>query len=163
MEFFDSGHLASGLGDLDSVADQEGLAVHAEEAWVEPEEERAPGVGEFVQIQGRAMEEVQEPVVAGRLQAQGAYNAGDPQQVLAYGHSGEAERHPQEGPGAGAGGPQFAHQIPPVIPEHERPPSRVVRGFGFRACQLSGHSIAYICYTSNTKRRPHEPETDSAD
>src|ERR1017187_3720264 len=24
-------------------------------------------------------------------------------------------------------------------------------------------SIAYICYTSNTKRRPHEPETDSTD
>src|SRR5674476_847162 len=24
-------------------------------------------------------------------------------------------------------------------------------------------SIAYICYTNNVKRRPHEPETDSTD
>src|SRR5664279_2571182 len=29
--------------------------------------------------------------------------------------------------------------------------------------KLSGHSIAYICYTRNVKRRPHESETDSAD
>src|SRR5665811_2161217 len=163
MELFDPGHFASGLGDLDAVADEDGLEVDAKNAGVESEDQSAPGVGEFVQIQGRAMEEVQEPVVAGRLQAQGAHNAGDPQQVLAYGHSGEAERHPQEGPGAGAGGPQFAHQIPPVIPEHERPPSRVVRGFGFWYLQLSVHSIAYICYTSNTKRRLHAPETNATD
>src|ERR1035441_10062265 len=63
MEFFDSGHLASGLGDLDAVADEDGLEVDAKEAWVEPEDQSAPGVGELVQIQGRAMEEVQEPVV----------------------------------------------------------------------------------------------------
>ncbi len=29
MEFLDSGHLASGLGDLDAVAGEDGLAVHA--------------------------------------------------------------------------------------------------------------------------------------
>src|SRR5674476_1356410 len=50
------------------------------------------------------MEEVQEPVVAGRLQAQGAHDAGDAQQILASGESRQAEGHPQEGPGAGAGG-----------------------------------------------------------
>src|ERR1017187_6343032 len=76
MEFFDSGHLASGLGDLDAVADEDGLEVDAKEAWVEPEDQSAPGVGELVQIQGRAMEAVQEPVVAGRLQAQSAHDAG---------------------------------------------------------------------------------------
>ena len=65
------------------------------------------------------MKEVQEAVVAGRLQPQGAHDAGDPQQILAGGHSRQAEGHPQEGPGAGAGGPQFAHQIPPMVPEHE--------------------------------------------
>ena len=47
MEFFDSGHLASGLGDLDAVADKDGSAVDAEDAGVEPEEESAPGVGEL--------------------------------------------------------------------------------------------------------------------
>ena len=65
------------------------------------------------------MEEVQEAVVAGRLQAQGAHDAGDPLEILASGDSRQAEGHPQEGPGAGAGGPQFAHQIPPLVPEHE--------------------------------------------
>src|ERR1035437_10736403 len=55
MGFFDSGHLASGLEDLDAVADEDGLEVDAKEAWVEPEDQSAPGVGELVQIQGRAM------------------------------------------------------------------------------------------------------------
>src|ERR1035437_1826573 len=89
MEFFDSGHLASGLGDLDAVADEDGLEVDAKEAWVEPEDQSAPGVGELVQIQGRAMEEVQEPVVAGRLQAQSAHDAGDAEQIFASGESGQ--------------------------------------------------------------------------
>src|ERR1035441_3624273 len=111
MEFFDSGHLASGLGDLDAVADEDGLEVDAKEAWVEPEDQSAPGVGELVQIQGRAMEEVQEPVVAGRLQAQSAHDAGDAEQIFASGESGQAEGHPQEGAGACAGGAQFAHRI----------------------------------------------------
>src|SRR5664279_1086605 len=29
--------------------------------------------------------------------------------------------------------------------------------------KLSGHSIAYICYTNNLERRTHESETDSTD
>jgi hypothetical protein len=48
MEFFDSGHLAAGLGDLDAVADEDGSAVDAQDAGVEAEEQSAPGVGEFV-------------------------------------------------------------------------------------------------------------------
>src|ERR1039457_1579846 len=104
MEFFDSGHLASGLGDLDAVADEDGLEVDAKEAWVEPEDQSAPGVGELVQIQGRAMEEVQEPVVAGRLQAQSAHDAGDAEHILASGESGQTEGPSQEGAGAGAAG-----------------------------------------------------------
>src|ERR1039458_6921359 len=88
MEFFDSGHLSSGLGDLDAVADEDGLEVDAKEAWVEPEDQSAPGVGELVQIQGRAMEEVQEPVVAGRLQAQSAHDAGDAEEIFASGEAG---------------------------------------------------------------------------
>src|ERR1022692_164287 len=66
MEFFDSGHLASGLGDLDAVADEDGLEVDAEEAGVESEDQSAPGAGELVQIQGRAVEEVRERAQAER-------------------------------------------------------------------------------------------------
>jgi hypothetical protein len=40
-------------------------------------------------------------------------------QIFADGHSRQTEGHPQEGAGAGAGGPQFAHQIPPLVPKHE--------------------------------------------
>src|SRR5882762_802283 len=104
MELFDSGHFAAGLSDFDAVADEDGPAVDAQDAWVETEEQSAPGAGELVQIQGRGVEEVQEAVVAGRLQAPGADDAGDPEQILADGHPGQAEGHPQEGPSAGAGG-----------------------------------------------------------
>src|ERR1039458_4543375 len=77
MELFDPGHFASGLGDLDAVADEDGLEVDAKDAGVESEDQSAPGAGELVQIQGRAVEELEEPVVGGRLQAQGAQDAGD--------------------------------------------------------------------------------------
>ena len=67
MELYDPGHLASGLGDLDAVPDKDGSAVHAQDAGVEPEDQSAPSTGELVQIQGRAVEQIQEPVVAGLL------------------------------------------------------------------------------------------------
>jgi hypothetical protein len=97
------------------------------------EDEGTPGAGELAQIQSRAVEEVQESVVAGGLPSQSANDAGDPQQFLAGSPTRQTERHPQEGSGPGAGGRQIAHQIPPVIPEHERPPGRVVRCIGIRA------------------------------
>src|SRR5450759_38701 len=46
---------------------------------------RATATRAATRLRGRAMEEVQEPVVAGRLQAQGAHDAGDAQQILAGG------------------------------------------------------------------------------
>ena len=48
MELFDSGHLATGLGDLNAVADEDGPAVDAQDAGVEPEEQGAPRAGELV-------------------------------------------------------------------------------------------------------------------
>ena len=47
MEFFDTGHFASGLGDLDAIADEDGPAVDAQDAGVEPEDQSAPGAGEL--------------------------------------------------------------------------------------------------------------------
>jgi integrase len=41
-------HLASGLGNLDAVADEDGPAVDAQDAGVEPEDQSAPGAGELV-------------------------------------------------------------------------------------------------------------------
>src|ERR1022692_4581985 len=102
MELFDPGHFVSGLGDLDAPLRKDGLEVDAKDAGVESEGQSAPGAGELVQIQGRAVEEVQEPVVAGRLQAQGAHDAGDAQQIFASGDSRQAKGHPQEGPGPAA-------------------------------------------------------------
>jgi hypothetical protein len=48
MKLFDSRHLVTGLGDLDTVADEDGSAVDTQDAGVEPEEQSAPGVGELV-------------------------------------------------------------------------------------------------------------------
>jgi hypothetical protein len=42
-----------------------------------------------------------------------------PRQIFADSHSRQTEGPPQESPGAGAGGPQFARQIPPMVPKHE--------------------------------------------
>jgi hypothetical protein len=42
------------------------------------------------------VEEVQEPVVAGRRQAQGTHDAGDAHQILASGESRQAKRHPKD-------------------------------------------------------------------
>src|SRR5215831_17284182 len=125
MEFLDSGHFASGFGDLDAVCDEDGPAIDAKDAGVDAEDQSAPGAGEFVQIQGGAVEEVQEPVVAGGLQTQGAHDTGDAQQFLPGSDSRQTERHPQKGSGPGAGGPQTAYQQPPIVPEHARPPEPV--------------------------------------
>jgi hypothetical protein len=48
MELFDSGHLASGFGNLDAVADEDGPAVDTQDTGVEPEDQSAPGAGELV-------------------------------------------------------------------------------------------------------------------
>ena len=65
------------------------------------------------------MKEVKEAVVKSRLQAEGADDAGDAQQILADGHSRQTDGNPQESPGAGAAGAQCARQNPPLVPEHE--------------------------------------------
>src|ERR1017187_4464571 len=70
MKLLDSGHLPSCLGNLETVADQNGPAVHAQDAGVEPEDQSAPDASELAQIQGRTVEEVQQPVVTSRLQTQ---------------------------------------------------------------------------------------------
>src|SRR6516225_1369021 len=135
MEFLDSGHFASGLGDLDAVGDEDGPAVEAKDAGVDAEDQSAPGAGEFVEIQGGAVEEIEEPVVAGGLQTQGAHDAGDAQKIFADGEARQANTHPQKGSGASAGGAQIAYQQPPIVPEHARPPEPVgwdVSGVGNR-------------------------------
>src|ERR1035437_7443590 len=71
MKLLDSGHLPSCLGNLETVADQNGPAVHAHDAGVEPEDQSAPDASELAQIQGRTVEEVQQRVVTSRLQTQG--------------------------------------------------------------------------------------------
>ena len=48
MKLFDCWHLATGLSDLNAIADEDGPAVDAQDAGVEPEEQSAPGVGELV-------------------------------------------------------------------------------------------------------------------
>ncbi len=88
------------LGVMHAGAGEDGAdrQLSIKDAGSESEDQSAPGAGELVQIQGRAVEEVQEPVVADRLLAQGAHDAGDAQQIFASGESRQAEAHPQEGP-----------------------------------------------------------------
>ena len=59
MEFLDRGHLLTGLGHFDAITGQDRHAVDAEDGWVKAEDESTPSAGEFVQIQGGAVEEVQ--------------------------------------------------------------------------------------------------------
>ena len=65
MQLFDSWHLSSSLGDFESVANQHYSAVDAQDAGMNTENQSAPGLGELVQIEARAVQEVeihQDPV-----------------------------------------------------------------------------------------------------
>jgi hypothetical protein len=90
----DGGHLASGLGELETVTDQDGSAVDAQDGGMGAEDQRAPGTGKPVQVHGGAVEEVQQAVVAEGLQAQGAHDAGDALEILAGGEPCQANTHP---------------------------------------------------------------------
>ena len=149
MQLFDSGHLASGLGDFESVANQNYPAVDTQDAGVNTENQSAPGLSDLVQIEARAVQEVEKAVVAGGLQAQCAHDAGDPHHFRANCHSCQTESHPQESPATCAGGPQLAYQSPPLVPKsHEIPPAT-----------QSPYSIALICYTLDA-RKTYDPKTD---
>ena len=71
-----------------------GLAVDAKDAGVDAKHQIAPRTGELVQIQGRTVKEVEESVIAGRHQPQGAHDARDPHEIRACRHSREANGHP---------------------------------------------------------------------
>ena len=94
MELLDGGHLASGLGDLETVTEQNGSAVDAQDGGMGAKDQRAPGAGKPVQVHGGAVEQVQQAVVAGGLEAQGAHDAGDALQILAGGEACQANTHP---------------------------------------------------------------------
>jgi hypothetical protein len=64
-----------------AVPHEYGSAVDPQDTRVGSKHRRAPGTGELGQVQGRAVEEVQEAVVTGRQQPEGPHDAGDPQEV----------------------------------------------------------------------------------
>ena len=66
MMIIHAGYRPTSFADLDPVADEYVLAVHARDSSVDPQYQFAPEAGELVQVQGRAVEEIQESVIAGR-------------------------------------------------------------------------------------------------
>ena len=94
LEAFDAGHLFAGFGDLNPVADQDATSVARQHSRMEVDQEHRPQTRKRVQIQRRGVEQIQEPVIADRLESQGAHETGDAPQVLPDAKSHQDHTHP---------------------------------------------------------------------
>ena len=75
VEQFDRGHFLSRFRGFDPVSHQKESSVYPEDGGMDLEEKSNPRPGEDRQIQGLAVEEIQNPIIAAFLQAQGAHYA----------------------------------------------------------------------------------------
>ena len=84
MKLFDTRHLFPGLGCFDAVGQQDDAVIDGEEVRAQGfENESHPAPGKTGQINTPAMKEVEEPVIAGLPQTQGANQTGNAAQVTA--------------------------------------------------------------------------------
>ena len=93
-----------------------------------------PDPGQGVHAEGGAVEEIQQAAVAGGLEPEGPYEAGDSTEVPADAHGGERCRQPQKGALARARRTQLRDHHPPVGPEQHEERSL-----------LAPHILAYAC------------------
>jgi len=113
VEIFHGGHLAPLLRVLDSVENRDGLAAdpaHGEEFQNGGELEP----GEPVGLDRVAVEEVQDILVVGGLEAEGSDEIGHAERIAAHGESDEHENEPEEGSGSGECGAESEDDLPPV-------------------------------------------------
>ena len=83
MEPFHCRHLKSALRHLQAICHQYDSAVAAEQTRVTIQDKGDPYLGERLSVRGRAVEEVQEAVVAEGGEAKASDHAGHSEQVIA--------------------------------------------------------------------------------
>jgi len=141
MQQLDCGHLATAFGDFDAVTNENEAAVDPEQTGKASQDHLSPQRSHGGELDGRAVEGIQQPVVALLLQAEGADRTGDTEQVGSHRHSGHAGCKPQEAAQASARRPELPSHRPPMHPQpHRLPPCRLA----------SEHSIYMLC--SNDER-----------
>ena len=97
MEGFDRRHLAARLGLLQAVGEEYEAAVDPLHPGMDLENDPHPNPRQGIDTDGGAVEEIEQAAVAGRLESEGAHEAGDSAQVPADAQGGERHRQPQEG------------------------------------------------------------------
>jgi hypothetical protein len=113
---FHAGHLAALLGVLESVENEHRASVDAVER-EEFDDEFKPALGEEVELDGVAVKEVQEAVIATFLEAEGPDEAGHAQQIAPHTEGGKSKNEPEEGAVSGEGGSEQADGVPPSDPK----------------------------------------------
>jgi len=116
VEQLDGGHLAALLGGLDAVG-QADEPLAGTEGLKQLQTEAHPAGGEGVEIEPRAVEQVQEAVVDLGAGAEEAHVAGDAGPLGTAAEAHQREGHPQKGAPPVAGGTKGAYGIDPGDPE----------------------------------------------
>lgn len=82
VQLFDRRHFASALTDLESIGKQNHATVgRKQERSKRQDQDTDPPAGEFIKVNGLAVEEVKHPVITILLQAQCANQAGYPSEI----------------------------------------------------------------------------------
>lgn len=115
MQLLDSGHAFALLCGLDAVGetDQPGADLEGAE---QDDAKACPASGENIEVQGRAVEQVQKSMVGLATQVQDAHKAGDPGVVGPAAQAHQCQEHPEKGAHAAAGGPQNHYCMQPLVP-----------------------------------------------
>lgn len=78
MEGFDRRHLPARLGFFQAVGEQHEATAHSLHAGMDLEDNPDPGPRQSIDADGGAVKEIEQAAVAGRLESEGAHEAGDP-------------------------------------------------------------------------------------
>jgi hypothetical protein len=115
FEVFDGGHALALLRSLDAVGQTR--QPRAALKWPEQDETKAcPASGEDLEVQGRAVQQVQKSMVGLATGVQDAHEAGDPGVAGSTAQAQQYEKHPKEGARAATGGPQNHDCMQPLVP-----------------------------------------------
>ena len=117
MQEFDRRHLAAALWDLDAVADQDAPAVDAQRLGEQAQHQLGPQRGELVELDGGAVEVIDERIVEAGIEVQRAHDGGDAEQLRPHREACHGGGEPQEGLQAGERRAQQPDRIPPEHPQ----------------------------------------------
>lgn len=115
MQVFDRGHALALLRGLDAIGqtDQPRADLKGPE---QNQAQACPARGEDIEVQARAMEQVQKSMVGLATEVQDANEAGDPGVVGSTAQAHQYEKHPKEGARAATGRPQNHYRVQPLVP-----------------------------------------------